>query len=523
MAAAHDTRMIGRNMNPHMSSRLALVLASIGFAAGATAIARDAAACGGVFVPSAERPSGRQLVRDHRIAMAIGRSRTVIWDEVRFDGSPRELAWVSPVLPGTKIELASAEWLDALETSTQPIIYAPREQGFGGCALTGCAESDDSFTVRSSPGGGVVVLNESIVGPYESVTIRSQADADAPLRWLTQNGYDVAPEVRPVLHAYAEAGFDFAALRIRPSCTGTKMRPIRMVVPSAAPRVLLRMALAGASRSANVTLFALAETPYRPASMPHARLDDDALVWSFANERSSYDLIAEETMAREGGRTWLIEASKSVLPQASDNELPVPTLAEAYDQLCKGALPGGPTPEIAPSLPPCEDHPTDGGLLDGGPEIDGGDADASDPDAGGLDAGAGDGAEDASVPDSGGGEIIADGAAPATPGPHCKPSGLNDHELMRDVVGTPNVFVTRMRARIPPAVLTADLDLAPAPSDSLPITNLHQALREDRDDEERPDKSACTSSRRRDPVVTWGPGAAAIFALTLWLRRRARA
>ena len=98
-----------------------------------------------------------------------------------------------------------------------------------------------------------------------------------------------------------------------------------------------------------------------------------------------------------------------------------------------------------------------------------------------------------------------------------------DHalELMRETVGSPNVVVTRMRARIPPSALTADLELAPVASQA-PISNLHQALRDDEGPEERPSKSACASGRRRDPVVTWGPGVAALFALGAWLRRRGR-
>ncbi len=500
-------------MIARVSSRLGIVLASLGLVSAGSAVVRDAAACGGVFVPASERPSERQLVRDHRIAIAIGRTQTVIWDEVRFDDSPRDLAWVSPVLPGTKIELASSEWLDALEASTQPIVYAPRDRGFGGCALTGCAESDESFTIRSSPGGGIVLLNESIIGPYETVTIRSEADADAPFRWLTQNGYEVTPEVRPLLHAYAEAGYDFAALRLRPGCTGTKMQPIRMVVPGNVPKVLLRMALAGATRSADVTVFTLGETAYRPSSHPHARLDDDALVWSFANESSNYDAVANETMQREGGRTWLIEASKSAQPRVNGNELPVPSLTEAYDQLCRGGVADGPPPEIAPTLPPCKDTP-----LDGGPDGDAGEEESDAGDAG-EDAGESD-AGDAGEEDGGLDEPAPDAGAPSEPGLRCKPAGLNDLESTRETVGSANVIVTRMRARIPPASLTTELELAPDTSGSLPITNLHQALRDDREEEERPDKGACASSRRRDPVTKWGPGGAALFALALWLRRR---
>lgn len=511
-------------MKQRASSRFALVLAAAAFMSAGSAFVRDADACGGVFVPPAERPSARQIVRDHRIAIAIGRTKTVIWDEVRFDGNPRELAWVSPVMPGTKIELASSEWLDALETATQPIVYAPRDRGFGGCALTGCAESDDDFSTRSSPGVGVVVLNESTVGPYETVTIRSQGDPDAPFRWLTQNGYNVTPEVAPLLRSYAETGFDFAALRLRPNCTASKMEPVRLVMPGTVPKVLLRMALAGATSSANVTLFALAEAPHLPTSYPHGRLDDDALVWQVADERSNYENVARDAMSREGGKSWLIEAAKPAQPfgaAETSNVLPVPFVSEAYDQLCRGMDPSGGIPAPAPSpASPCIDErppqPDGGDTADAGPDA----ADAGDED----DAGESDGGEsaDAAVPDAGDDAGSGPAVPGTTPGLRCKPAGLNDLELMRETVGSPNVIVTRMRASIPPSALTADLDLAPVATPSVPLSNLHQALRDDASPEERPSKSACASGPRRDPVVKWGPGAAALLALAAWLRRRSR-
>ncbi|MBX3201284.1 MAG: DUF2330 domain-containing protein [Labilithrix sp.] len=521
-------------MKRRASSRVTFLLAAA-VASATPALTRDAAACGGVFVPPTDLPSERQVVRDRRIAIAIGRTQTVLWDEVRFQGNPRELAWVSPVPPGTKIELASAEWMDALETSTQPIVYGPRDRGIGGCALTGCAESDD-YDPRMSPGVGVVVVDESVIGPYETATIRSAGHPDAPYAWLTRNGYAVTPELAPLLHDYAEMGFDFAALRLRPTCATPRMEPVRMVMPGAVPKVLIRMALAGARTTADITLFVLAEAPHFPLGYPRAPIDEDALVWSFANDRSNYDALARAAMDREGGRTWLVEAATPVQPATSPNAAPLPSLAEAYEQLCVGGVPSG-TERTPTTASPCVDDPApsdgggrapdaDAGDTDGG-DADGGDAetDAGDSDAGDTDGGAGDGG--AGDADDGG---IGDGETPGTPtapgeptrppGLRCRPAGPNDLELARETVGAPSVVVTRMRARLPPEALTADLDLGP--DASARISNLHQALRDESEPDERPSKSSCASSHRRDLAAKWAPGVASLFVLAAWLRRRTR-
>ncbi|MBX3219719.1 MAG: DUF2330 domain-containing protein [Labilithrix sp.] len=503
-------------MKRRASSWFAFMIAAVASTAGPT-VAREAAACGGVFIPPTERPAARQVVKDHRIAIAIGRSQTVIWDEVRFEGNPRDLAWVSPVMPGTKIELASSEWIDALDTSTQPIVYGPRDRQIGGCALTGCAESSDGFDPRSAPGSGVVVVDESVIGPYETVTIRSEGDPEAPYTWLTKNGYSVTPEVAPLLRTYAEAGFDFAALRLRPSCTASKMEPVRMVMPGAVPKVLIRMALAGAANTANITLFVLAEAAHVPLGYPHGQLDDDALVWSFADNRSNYESLAADVMRREDGRAWLLEAARPAAPPPLPNASPLPFLAEAYQELCSGGVPNG-TERTSVPFPasPCVDDPVQ---VDSGIPTPTGDA-GGDEDAGGdADAGADDGDAGSEPGDAGPTPTPVDPTTPERPtGLRCRPAGLNDLELMRETVGAPNVIVTRMRARLPASALTADLDLGPEASTT--VTHLHQALRDTSEPDERPSKSACASSRRRELTEKWAPGSAALFVLAAWLRRR---
>ena len=255
---------------------------------GALLLPSDAQACGGVFVaqPQTESPASRSIVRDHRMAIAIGRTKTVIWDEVRLEGDPRDFVWITPVKPGTEIEIADDEWLSALDVSTQPVVYAPRYSSRVGCALTGCAADQD--TESATPSGSVYVLKEEVLGPYDSVTVRSAGDPDAPYRWLQSNGYRVDDEkVRAVLASYASAGFDFAALKLHATCNQTAMQPVRIVIPGTDPRILVRMALAGARIDAvPITLFVLAEAPYRPQTYPFGFIDDDNLEWDRSRSTS---------------------------------------------------------------------------------------------------------------------------------------------------------------------------------------------------------------------------------------------
>ena len=324
----------------------ASVVAALATFAGAP---RDAEACGGVFVQQIDSPASRQIVRDHRMAIAIGRDKTVVWDEVRLQGDPRDFVWITPVKPGTKVEIADEPWMQALDVSTQPVVYAPRNDS-SGCALAGCAADED--TSGNPPAGSVTIVNEEVIGPYDSVTVRAAGDADAPYRWLTSNGYRLDDDkVRGVLASYADQGFDFAALKLHATCNQTAMKPVRIVIPGTEPRILVRMALAGAQLDVvPITLFVIAEAPYHPGNYPFGFVDDDQLEWnhkgSTRSANSNYDELADAVMARDA-RTWLVESvtkadlTSSTISGASygTTRLPTPGLYEAYEALCAGNTP----------------------------------------------------------------------------------------------------------------------------------------------------------------------------------------
>lgn len=510
-------------MNRTSTSLVPFALAAATAAAIGMGAPREAHACGGVFqaAPTIDTPASGSIVRDHRMAIAIGRERTVIWDEVRLEGDPRDFAWISPVKPGTKIEIADDEWMSALDVSTQPVVYGPRYTS-NGCALAGCAADQDTST--AVPGGSVFIVKEEVLGPYDAVTVRAAGDPDAPYRWLVANGYEVDDEkVRAVLASYAQAGFDFAALKLRATCNQTAMQPVRIVVPGPDPRVLVRMALAGARIDAvPITLFVLAEAPYRPSSYPFALFDDDRLEWDrypsagtgarTYSPRSNYDDVASEIMAREG-KTWLVESAMRAQLAGEVPRTPTPGLYEAYEALCGGGSPReasartpGSTATATPTVkPPC---PT---VKDAGIEA-AVDASSDAGDDAGEDAGA-----DASVEEEPDAAALPSPTAPT----RCKTGSDSDYVLAtRDVIGAPRIYVTRLRARIQPNALAADLELSPATGPE--VSNLHQVARWD-DQDDRPNRRACATTRGdRAPASTWALGAAAALVLTAWVRRKIR-
>jgi len=137
----------------------------VGLAFATAAYSGRAGACGGCFAPVVVSSSADTLVTGHRMAFAISASRTVLWDQIKFSGSPEEFGWVLPVRPKAYIEESTDAWFEALETVTKvqvasPQITCPPPSGGFPSSGSGCARCErrpvnswPSAVIRRWPSG----------------------------------------------------------------------------------------------------------------------------------------------------------------------------------------------------------------------------------------------------------------------------------------------------------------------------------------------------------------------------------
>jgi hypothetical protein len=487
------------------------MLRSITFAVvGALSLAvvaeRDAHACGGCFVRQVERT----VVTDHRMAFAISPTQTVLWDQIRYSGDPSEFAWVLPVHQGARIEVSNDAFFAALDASTQPTVASPPFNGGRGygCALTGCSSSGASGDNASGGGGGQVqVVSEQVVGPYETVTLRS-TDPNALVAWLTEHAYDIPPAIQPTIDAYVSEGFDFIALRLVPNCGERSMRPVRIVTPGADASLPLRMVAAGVGANVGIALYVIGEGRYRPQNFPEGFINESALTWDQSQGRSNYDELSQNVMAGAGGRTWLTEASGE--PDLTDDgyynnyyaSSTNPGLAEAYYSLCRPSYYGGNGGTTQP--PPCTS------VL---PPLDqdaGADAGSSD---------AGDASDD--------GAVDGDASTYPTFNPAYAPpygcEAYDDIAVALTGMHAPYVWVTRMRAELPvDALAVGDLRLEASPSQT-PVTNTHSTSTFNNSAGYASAQAACgAGSRTRETFGTLAIAGAIALGVAAGMRRRTR-
>lgn len=438
---------------------------------------RPADACGACFHKPQERES--TVVTDHRMAFSVSKLRTVLWDQIQYQGNPSDFVWALPVRQGTVVQLSRDAWMSALDAVSQPVILSPPDYGSGGGCGIGCASSATSGfnDSASTPGQQVTVVSQSVVGPYETVTLRS-TNPTALADWLTGHGYALPDAMRPVVAAYVSEGFDFIALRLQPGFGVGAMQPVRIVTPGADLSLPLRMVAGGVGANVGITLFVLAEGRYEPQNFPVATFDDRKLVWDYGTQSSNYQALSLSIMGQNGGRTFLTEYS--------DRQPITPTpgyasnLATLYYQQCENSFgsggydagpidgyDGGAIVTQDDAGVGAQDASADGGVSDANTsdaDTSDADTDASDPDAATADAGKGDAS-------SGFGD---DASLPAPQGTAGACDAFDDLRLATEGMDSASVTLTRLRAFLPVSALAQDLKLQASASQGI-VSNEHTA------------------------------------------------
>ncbi len=378
--------------------------------------APNASAFGGYFEQTGALQAPVGGVAQDRVAFAVTPGQTIMWDEMRFSGNPSEFAWVLPVRPGAQVALASDAWFAALDEDTEPLVFAPEQEcdNSSGSSQSSAAESAGCFgpspseqpttpiliTYPDAGGDSIKVVSEQVVGPYEAVTLRASGGASIG-DWLRTNGYPVGASAETTLDAYTSAGFDFLALRIRPNAGAQATQPIRITTPGSDTTLPLRMLAVAAEAQVAIQLFVISTSAYGPSNFPTTTLDGNTLVWDYGKQQSNYEALVQGILSAGAGTTWLVEASRADLPPGDAGT--GTNLGFLYAQLCQ-----------AQTAPRC----------------------APEADAEAADAEAADASTDACLP----------------------ASACDDFSVATANLSGP-LWVTRLRADLPPGALVTDLAL----------------------------------------------------------------
>jgi hypothetical protein len=271
--------------------------------------ANDANACGGCFVQQSENTQ----VTGHRMILSVSKTQTTLWDQIVYTGEPASFAWVLPIKGQVNIELSSDALFETLDQLTQVQILSPQiicpQPPF--CEGDNFGASGNVATSGAGGGsdGGVTVIAQEVVGPYETVQLAAN-DPTALQNWLSMNGYNVPADVKPVVDAYQAEGFAFLALKLVPGQGIDSMRPVRVTTPGATPVLPLRMVAAGTGAITPISLWLFSEGRYEPTNFPSFTLKQDDMVWDWDSSSSNYKALRQAEFDKSDGKAWHVESAE---------------------------------------------------------------------------------------------------------------------------------------------------------------------------------------------------------------------
>jgi hypothetical protein len=276
---------------------------------------RVAEACGGCFTPPPSIQQGQSVsqVTGHRMILSISLQQTTLYDQIQYSGNPAEFAWVLPIHGTVSIGLSSDALFAALDQATQVNVYSPQitcpqcnTANFGavGVSATGTGSG------AGGASGGVTVLAQETVGPYETVQLAA-TDPSALYKWLSGHGYAVPADVKPVVDKYIAEKANFLAMKLVPGAGVQSMRPVRITSPGAGNVLPMRMVAAGTGATTTVTLWVVGDGRYQPKNAPSFVIEGSDLIWDWDTQSSNYVSYRSQLYAKSGGLGYQVEYAAS--------------------------------------------------------------------------------------------------------------------------------------------------------------------------------------------------------------------
>ncbi len=300
------------------STLLACLAAAIVWAAPV----RDASACGGCFhpKPTSIQQSEATQVTGHRMVLSLSLEHTTLYDQIEYVGEPSSFAWVLPIKGTVTVGLSSDLVFEALDDVTHvkilsPTITCPPPKQCGPAKNLSSSFVGVTTGTGTGPstgnGGGVTILAQETVGPYETVQL-SATDPNALTDWLTSHGYEIPADIKPVIAAFVAEKSNFLALKLVPGAGVSAMRPVRVTTAGAGLSLPMRMVAAGTGATTTVTLWIVSEGRYQPQNAPWFEIHASDLTWNWDSQSSDYSTLLDAHYAASGGTAWQVEFASTL-------------------------------------------------------------------------------------------------------------------------------------------------------------------------------------------------------------------
>lgn len=273
-----------------------VVLAAVSVASLVTP--RPARACGGFFCSNIPVDQSAE-----RIIFAQVDNQIRAWVQIVFNGSAEDFAWVVPVAATPRLDVADSIIFTDLDQATGPVIIPPA------CAMP-MFDADGAPASEGGAGGsrnddGVIIYDESDVGPYSTATVGSD-DASALINWLNENDYVITEAMYPMVHTYVNEGTLFLAMKLQPGQGVDALQPIVMTYQSTRPVIPIRLTAVAADPNMGILVWILGNARAVSANYTSAPIDPIRIRFNDFLQ-SNYRALVTQTVDEAGGHAFVTE------------------------------------------------------------------------------------------------------------------------------------------------------------------------------------------------------------------------
>ena len=284
------------------------------------ALSQPAAACGGFFCNNTEPvdQSAERILFVHDEEVGEVEAHVQIF----FSGSADEFAWVVPVPDVPELFASSDEIFTLLDATTRPqfrLIYDEIDECSNDWSYYDYPEAAFDTTLSDVSSGGVNVVAEEKVGPYETVTLRARS-TDELLTWLQDNDFDLPDALSPALDPYVAEQSYFVAMRLANDKSSGDNQPIGMRYPSDAISIPIQLTSIAATPDMRVETYVLGDYRAVPESYLHVQINEAAIDWF--GGAWNYEEVVTQAANEAGGHAFATDyaGDAAIMADAFDGD-----------------------------------------------------------------------------------------------------------------------------------------------------------------------------------------------------------
>ncbi len=265
-------------------------------------------ACGGFFCNQSQ-PVNQSA---ERVLYVQDGPQITVHIQISYQGPSQKFSWVLPLQSLPTLKAGSDAIFTVLDYSTRPTFNLKYLEGDASCHFPTCNYAmaggvQDDASTGGTKNGGVTVLQEANVGPYESKVIKGDTGADLQ-KWLTDNGYDQPEATTGLLDAYAKQGFVFLALRLQKDKSDGDLVPIVIQMQETSPCLPLRLTQLAATPDMPVIIWTMGPARAVPKNWLHVELNWKTIDWMTAG--GNYLTVASKAIDQASGHAFTTELAQ---------------------------------------------------------------------------------------------------------------------------------------------------------------------------------------------------------------------